>query len=374
MNNLTPSIISKLDRRLFANSAHPIGIIKELIWSYFDKFKDSKGGGFKFYDNFDPIVSTEQNFDALCFPLDHVGRSRSDSYFINSNTLLRTHMTANEPAYIKSGDRAFLIAGDVYRRDEIDSTHYPVFHQLEGVRIFDDKDIIRANDTESPFNIHYGLKYDYEVQQGQDKQALRCVTDDLYVKLTGLMKFLFGDATPIRWQTCFFPFTSPSFEIEVKYRDRWVEVCGSGVLKHKILSDCGAPVNGWAFGLGLERLAMILFDIPDIRIFWSEDERFLNQFQSGKISKFVPFSKYPFTIRDMSFWLIGSDFDSNSLFDLIRQKAGDLVEDVKQVIKLFLFYFILLLICVNNRLIRLLIQKEGLVNVIGSLTEPLIVL
>lgn len=333
MSNLSPSIIPKLDRKLFANSGHPIGIMKELIFNYFKQFRDVGEEGFKCYDNYDPIVSVEQNFDALCFPPSHVGRSRTDSYFINNKNLLRTHMTANEPEYIRSGHRAFLIAGDVYRRDEIDSSHYPVFHQLEGVRIFEDQSIPKTFNSDSPFNRHFGLKYDYETQHGHDKNALRHVTDDLYFKLTGLMRHLFGEKTPIRWQTCFFPFTSPSFEIEVQYHDKWIEVCGCGVLQQSILKECDAPKNGWAFGLGLERLAMILFDIPDIRIFWSQDERFLNQFQPGKITKFVPFSKYPAATRDISFWINDNEFDSNSLFDLIRQKAGDLVEDVKLVKK-----------------------------------------
>ena len=76
---------------------------------------------------------------------------------------------------------------------------------------------------------------------------------------------------------------------------------------------------------------MILFDIPDIRIFWSQDERFLSQFQPGRISKFVPFSKYPPTSRDISFWINDDEFDTNGLFDLIRFRAGDLVENVKLV-------------------------------------------
>lgn len=334
MTNVTSSIISKLDQRLFSNPAHPIGIVKNLIYDRFRKFKNSNDEDFQCFDNFDPVVSVEENFDVLCFPSDHVGRSRSDSYFLDNRTLLRTHMTANEPEYIKQGHRAFLISGDVYRRDEIDSTHYPVFHQLEGVRIFDDQSITKTVGTDfpSPFNEHFAINYDYETQRGQDKLALRHVTTDLYFKLMGLMRHLFGENTPIRWQTCFFPFTTPSFEIEILYRDRWIEVCGCGVLQQSILKDCNAPVNGWAFGLGLERLAMILFDIPDIRLFWSQDERFLNQFQLEKITKFVPFSKYPSTFRDMSFWLNESgDFDANSLFDLIRQKAGDMVEDVKLV-------------------------------------------
>ena len=89
---------------------------------------------------------------------------------------------------------------------------------------------------------------------------------------------------------------------------------------------------GWAFGLGLERIAMILYSIPDIRLFWSQDQRFLSQFQPGKISKFEPYSKYPPCHKDVSFWLPeGSTLHENDMCDVVRDSAGDLVEDVKMV-------------------------------------------
>ena len=84
---------------------------------------------------------------------------------------------------------------------------------------------------------------------------------------------------------------------------------------------------GWAFGLGLERIAMKMFDIPDIRLFWSEDERFINQFKNGIDVKFKPFSKYPPTYKDISFW-INESFSPNDLFEVIRSTAGDIVEEV----------------------------------------------
>ena len=85
---------------------------------------------------------------------------------------------------------------------------------------------------------------------------------------------------------------------------------------------------GWAFGLGLERIAMILYSIPDIRLFWSEDPRFLSQFTHGKINEFKPYSKYPACYRDVSFWKPASDMHDNDLYDVVRDVAGDLVEDV----------------------------------------------
>ncbi len=85
---------------------------------------------------------------------------------------------------------------------------------------------------------------------------------------------------------------------------------------------------GWAFGLGLERIAMILFSIPDIRLFWSEDPRFRSQFTHGKINTFKPYSKYPASYRDVSFWKPSRDMHDNDLYDVVRDIAGDLVEDV----------------------------------------------
>lgn len=93
---------------------------------------------------------------------------------------------------------------------------------------------------------------------------------------------------------------------------------------------------GWAFGLGLERIAMVLFQIPDIRLFWSTDERFIDQFQPGKISVFKPYSKYPPTVHDISFWFPlvpkeGQPLHENDFCDIVREVAGDIVEDVTLV-------------------------------------------
>ena len=84
---------------------------------------------------------------------------------------------------------------------------------------------------------------------------------------------------------------------------------------------------GWAFGLGLERIAMVLFDIPDIRLFWSKDVRFLSQFEKGEILKFIPFSKYPSCYKDISFWCAPT-FHDNDFAEIVRDLAGDLVESV----------------------------------------------
>jgi phenylalanyl-tRNA synthetase alpha chain len=96
---------------------------------------------------------------------------------------------------------------------------------------------------------------------------------------------------------------------------------------------------GWAFGLGLERIAMILYSIPDIRLFWSTDERFLSQFEHGKITTFQPYSKYPSCFKDVSFWIPqGRSLHENDFCDVVRDIAGDLVQDVKKVVRVDLAF------------------------------------
>lgn len=138
----------------------------------------------------------------------------------------------------------------------------------------------------------------------------------------------------LRWNNDYFPFTEPSFELEVVYDNDWLEVLGCGVIHHEVLQNAGldpTKVRGWAFGLGLERLAMVLFGIPDIRLFWSMDPRFSEQFNPDsfvKQTKFKPFSKYPPVTKDISMW-ITENFIDNDLFELIRDEGGDQVEKVE---------------------------------------------
>lgn len=117
-------------------------------------------------------------------------------------------------------------------------------------------------------------------------------TKDLKLTLEGLVKDLFGDIE-MRWIDAYFPFTFPSFELEILYEGKWLEMLGCGMLHPEILKNAGRKSEdvAWAAGLGLERFAMKLFNIPDVRLFWSNDPRFLEQFKEGQIIKFKPFSK-----------------------------------------------------------------------------------
>ncbi|KAI9089722.1 hypothetical protein K1719_029015 [Acacia pycnantha] len=304
-NNVPDTIFSKLGLQLHRRDQHPLGILKNAIYDYFDSNYANK---FNKFDDLCPIVSVKENFDDVLVPEDHVSRSYNDTYYIDPQTVLRCHTSAHQAELLRRAYTHFLVTGDVYRRDSIDSTHYPVFHQMEGFRVF-------VPDEWEP--------------SGMD--ATSYAAADLKKCLEGLARHLFG-AVEMRWVDTYFPFTNPSFELEIYFNEEWLEVLGCGVTEQEILKRNGQPNNvAWAFGLGLERLAMVLFDIPDIRLFWSSDERFTSQFSKGQLGvKFKPFSKYPPCYKDMSFW-ISDSFTENNLCEVVRSVAGDLVEEVKLI-------------------------------------------
>jgi len=317
VTNVTDRILEKIGANLHKRDLHPLNTIKRRIERYFsNRYKAEGQPLFKIYDSFSPVVSVKQNFDDLLFPEDHVGRSANDTYYLNKLTLLRTHTSAHQADLLREGERSFLVTGDVYRRDAIDKTHYPVFHQMEGVRIFYPEQLQRQNTSAEEF-----------------------VGAEMRDALEGMVSAVFGQVN-VRWVDAYFPFTHPSWEMEIFFEEKWLEVLGCGIVHPKILHNCGLPISkdggygkegnvGWAFGLGLERLAMVLYGIPDIRLFWSEDRRFLDQFASDNPNvKFQAFSKYPPCFKDITFW-VPPQFHENAFFELVGQIAGDLVECVE---------------------------------------------
>lgn len=308
--NITSSINSKLGKRLHNLRTHPLGIIKKRIYEYFDSL-DVK---FTKHDNMPCVVNIVENFDKLLIGPNHPARSKSDTYYVNQTHVLRTHTSAHQNELLAQGEHNFLVTGDVYRKDEIDSTHYPVFHQMEGV----------------------GL-----VAPDKDPK------EELLKILGGLVEWLFPGCE-YRTNDDYFPFTEPSFEIEVNFEGKWLEILGCGVMHEQIIKNNKLePSKYCAFGLGLERLAMILFEIPDIRYFWNEHQRFTEQFASGKIVKFKPFSKLDCISNDISFWIPEKKIhvitkeesfedqgelcwdQANDFFDIVRDIGGDWISLVE---------------------------------------------
>lgn len=344
MTSITPNIISHVGRNLHQVPKHPLSIIKQRIVHHFHKTYTSRTGNavFAHFDDVSPIVSCEQNFDSLLVASDHVTRSNKDNYYINSETVLRAHTSAHQRDFIRMGFDRFLVSGDVYRRDAIDSSHYPVFHQMEGVRLFTADELFMRDSSDSDGLALFESNQDTQ-RETTDKQsvhtmdAVKMMEINLKEMLNQLMKELFGSNIETRWNTCYFPFTHPSYELEIKFQGEWLEVLGSGIMRQPILEKGGAYDKvGWAFGLGLDRLAMLLFDIHDIRFFWSKDKRFLLQFESVDLNretniKFKPFSVYPPSYRDISFWLPEHSFSENDFYEVVRSVGGDSVEEVKLV-------------------------------------------
>lgn len=340
--NITPRIMDFMKSRFHQQKYHPICIIKRAIVDHFySSYRHGRGPIFTVIDDISPVVTTEQNFDSMLIPKDHVSRRKQDNYYINEHTMLRAHTSAHEVELMKYGFDAFLTVGDVYRRDTIDATHYPVFHQLEGVRLFAAHELTTVEDSEEVelFESAKGVVgVESELKQAcHTLEASKLTEYDLKYTLERVVKHLFGEGVEFRWVDAYFPFTHPSFEMEIKIEDDWVEMLGCGVLRQEIADKAGAKQKmGWAFGLGLERLAMKLFRIPDIRYFWSQDRSFVNQFEGIDEKNFRRFrfknmlSKQPAVVNDISFWLPDrEDFDSNDFHELVRNLGGDLVENVQ---------------------------------------------
>ncbi|KAB0805188.1 hypothetical protein PPYR_02158 [Photinus pyralis] len=336
--NITDKIASLTQKNLHLIQNHPISLVRQRIVNYFYKsFLNSRRNPlFSVYDNLSPIVTLTQNFDSLLIPEDHPSRSKSDCYYINREYLLRAHTTAHQSELIKAGLDNFLIVGDVYRRDEIDSKHYPVFHQLDAVRLktkdqlFSSESDLKLFDCDDTACIPGGPSK----QRCHTLEAFKLMEHELKTTLVGLAKELFGNQVQYRWVDTTFPFTQPSWELEVYHNNEWLEILGCGIMVQSLLTNIGVDNRiGWAFGLGLERIAMCLYSIPDIRLFWSTDSGFLNQFKNDNLKTpivYKPISQYPQCIHDISFWLPEEDslFCSNDFYDLVRNIAGDLAEQV----------------------------------------------
>lgn len=269
------------------------------------------------FKNFDiveapEIVPTDVTFDLYGFAPDHPARSHSDTYFIDDTNILRPHTTVmwyyhlQKPEVKEKMARGeavgFFSFGKVYRKDEIDRNHMNVFHQMDGgFLIPKSKKII-------------GI-------------------EDLQKVLADIAKAVFGPEIKYRFNPDTFPYTDPSLEMEVEVSGRWVEVLGCGIMTDSIIKNLGLNPNewsNWAFGFGLERLAIISMNLPDIRLFWSEDPRVVKQLKLG--TKFVEVSKFPPIVRDISF-IVPNTFVPNDYFDLVQENATGIVEKVALIDK-----------------------------------------
>jgi phenylalanyl-tRNA synthetase alpha chain len=240
-------------RRVVPGGLHPLTQVHDEIVDVFT------GMGFAVAEG--PEVELDYyNFEALNIPRDHPARDMQDTFYVSDEVLLRTHTS---PMQIRTMERQpppvrIIVPGRVYRRDALDMTHSPVFHQVEGLAV------------------------DRNISMG-----------DLRGTLELFARELFGPDSQIRFRPSFFPFTEPSAEVDVLCfackgagcrlckGSGWLEILGSGMVHPQVLRTVGydpEEVTGWAFGMGVERVAMLRYGIDDIRLFYETDLRFLEQF------------------------------------------------------------------------------------------------
>lgn len=217
--------------------------------------------GFGFTVETGPEVETDfYNFEALNIPKNHPSRDMQDTLYVTEEIMLRTHTSPVQiRTMLKQSPPVRIIApGRVYRRDTPDASHFPFFHQVEGLCV--------------DINISLG---------------------DLKAIISEAAKYLFGEDINVRFRPSFFPFTEPSLEYDFncafcrgkgckvcKYTG-WVEISGAGMVHPNVFRAVGYDpdtFNGYAFGMGVDRIAMLRYNINDIRIFFENDMRFLNQF------------------------------------------------------------------------------------------------
>ena len=194
------------------------------------------------------IESSYYNFDALNIPLDHPARDMHDTFYLDNGDLLRTHTS---PVQIRAIEKRgaplkIICPGKVYRSDA-DKTHTPMFHQIEGLVISE--------------NVNFG---------------------HLKNEIMTFIDFLFGPDTKVRFRPSYFPFTEPSAEVDImdKKTKKWLEIMGCGLVHPNVINMAGLDSNrfsGFAFGMGIERMAKLLYEIEDMRSLFTNDIKFLSQ-------------------------------------------------------------------------------------------------
>ena len=223
---------------------HPLTLTRRRIESFFSSIGFDVVEGPEIEDDY-------HNFEALNIPAHHPARAMQDTFYFHDGTLLRTHTSPVQIRAMKERRPPFrLIApGRVYRSDALDDTHSPMFHQVEGLMVGEDVSMAHLK----------GVLHDF------------------------LRNFFERRDLPIRFRPSYFPFTEPSAEVDIGSPEGgWLEVLGSGMVHPRVLENVGIDSEryiGFAFGMGIERLAMLRYGVNDLRLFFENDLRFLEQFR-----------------------------------------------------------------------------------------------
>jgi len=247
-------------RHRWQGGVHPVSQVIDEIWTIFQSMGFVRARG--------PEADTEwYNFLALNTPLDHPAADEQDTLYLKDSVLLRSHTS---PVQVRTMEKheppiRILAPGMVYRRDSYDATHTPAFAQIEGLVVDEGITFI-----------------------------------DFKATLAEFARRFWGPGTKVRFRPSFFPFTEPSAEVDVKrmitmkdgtrVESDWIEIMGAGMVDPNVLENVGYDserYTGFAFGMGPARIALLKYGVPDLRLFFQNDVRFLSQFTSQSLSRFT---------------------------------------------------------------------------------------
>lgn len=243
---------------LYQRQNHPLRLTHEEIVAFFRKwFGENVDSELKIYKNLDPIESNNST------------TKNPAAFYVNRDLVLRTDSINREINYLKSGAENFLMILDLYRRCEMDSMHFPVLHRVNVFRTINNEKLHQSN------------------RKGEQQlEMTQYLEEEHKTALVELVKHLMGTDVKYRWNETIRTSMEPSWTFELWHYDEWHQISGSGLIRRDILEKSERlNTSGWEIAIGLDHLAMILYNIFDIRLLWNADQSFLKQFEAPRVNK-----------------------------------------------------------------------------------------
>lgn len=258
--NITRRFTAFIGTNLHRKRNHPLKLTQDEVISFFQKWYTKNidsSQNVPIYDKFDPV---EENSSQT---------KRPDVFYISQELMLRSHFQNREINLLKSGADNFIATMDLYRRCQMDPTHFPVFHRIHFIRTHNFEEISRPGNRDGTSTQH--LK--------EEQQTL----------LIEMAQHLIGTDVQYRFTEAKLLTNEPSWMFEIFHQNKWHGISGGGIIRNEIFEKSERPNStGWDIAVGLDRLAMILYSIFDIRLLWNADPKFLSQFEPKKVKKTVP--------------------------------------------------------------------------------------
>lgn len=251
--NISSRFVPFVGSKLWRKQNHPLKLTQEGVVGFFKKWYNDNVdscGDLPVYDNLDPI---EPNTSTTKHPT---------AFYVNQELMLRTHFIDREIQFLKSGVDNFISIFDLYRRCQMDSKHFPAFHRVNFIRTTNCENLLRQG------------------SQIEEPNALRHMKDEQQAVLVEMAKHLIGTDVKYRWTEANSMATDPSWMFEIWHQNEWHRISGGGIIRKEIFEQSERlNTTGWEIAIGLDRLAMLLYNVFDVRLLWNADQKFLSQFE-----------------------------------------------------------------------------------------------